>query len=248
MRMIAYMHYAQPSRKCLLHSPARYCAAMSGAGERLRQARERAGYPSANAAADAMGVPKATYAQHENGIRGFPASKADRYARFFRVSAEWLLYGRQTKGDEFVPLGPQLFVKAEVQAGVWKEAWLLEQDEWEVFSGRADLKAPMKDRFGLRVVGESMNEVYPHGSIVECVQYWQDYQIPSGKRVVVQRTRMDGTFETTVKELIRNDGVEWLRPRSTNPAFLPFRGDQPDESDIVKVEIIAVVVGSYRPE
>lgn len=195
-----------------------------------------------------MGVSRATYAQHENGIRGYPASRAERYGRFFRVAPEWLLYGRQ-KSEVVTALGPQLFVKGEVQAGVWKEAWEYDADEWEVFTGRADVSASMRSRYGLRIVGESMNEVYPPGSIVECVAYEGDDELPSGRRVVVQRTRFDGQIETTVKELVRGeDGAEWLVPRSTNPAFQAFRGDQPDSPDIASVEIIAVVIGSYRPE
>ena len=243
------MHYALAADKCLLHHRARYVAIMSGASDRLKQARERSGYSSAKAAAEAMGVAVATYIQHENGVRGFPAPRAERYGRFFRVAPEWLLYGR-TKGDvEVQALGPRLFVKGEVAAGVWKEAWELPEDEWEMFTGRADVKASPAERFGLRVVGDSMNEIYPPGSVVECVRYYGDAPIQSGKRVVVQREKLDGSLETTVKELVRTpDGVEWLRPRSNNPAFHPFRGDEPDRPDIARVEIIAVVVGSYRPE
>ena len=43
-----------------------------------------------------MGVPVSTYIGHENGHRGFPAKRAPQYARKFKVSEEWLLYG---KGD-----------------------------------------------------------------------------------------------------------------------------------------------------
>jgi len=67
---------------------------MTQASDRLREAREKAGYSSAKAAAEAMGIPVATYIQHENGGRGYPASRADRYAKFFRVQACWLLYGQ----------------------------------------------------------------------------------------------------------------------------------------------------------
>ena len=51
---------------------------------RLRRARIAAGYRSASAAARAMGVPLATYAQHERGARGFSAETQDRYLAFFR--------------------------------------------------------------------------------------------------------------------------------------------------------------------
>jgi SOS-response transcriptional repressor LexA len=222
---------------------------MGEAGERLKEARERAGYTSASSAAEAMGVPVPTYIQHENGSRGFPADRAQRYGRFFRVAPEWLLYGKHRDQTDSVSLGPRLHVKGEVAAGVWREAWEFDPDEWEVFTGRSDIAASPRERFGLRVVGDSMNEVYPPGTIIECVSYRGDGAILAGKRVVVLRKRIDGTVETTVKELVLDpDGRTWLRPRSTNPAFQAFPADSPDSPDITRVEIIGIVVASIRPE
>ncbi len=243
------MHYAQAQRKCLLHIPYAYAECMSDASERLKQARIKAGYSSAAMAATAMGVSPATYAQHENGLRGFPASKAERYGRFFRVAPEWLLYGGRAANAAPADLGPRLYLKGEVAAGVWKEAWEVDPDDWEMFTGRADVSTPLQKRFGLRVVGESMNEVYPQGTILECIAYDGEVVIPSGKRVIVVRTKFDGTVEATVKELFRGeDNVEWLRPRSTNPAFQAFRGDAPEGGDIASVEIVGIVVASTRHE
>jgi transcriptional regulator with XRE-family HTH domain len=73
---------------------------MDTAADRLKRAREAAGFTSAREAALAMDLSYDTYAQHESGIRGYPAKKAEIYARRFRVSPEWLLYG---KGDEPKP-------------------------------------------------------------------------------------------------------------------------------------------------
>ncbi|ATQ67759.1 MULTISPECIES: S24 family peptidase [Methylosinus] len=67
--------------------------------ERLRQARIAAGYPSATAAAEAMGANKTTYISHENGHAGLSRA-GKRYAAFFRVSLDWLLTGKSPmKGD-----------------------------------------------------------------------------------------------------------------------------------------------------
>lgn len=63
--------------------------------KRLQQARSLAGYKNATEAADAMNIKPATYYGHENGNRGF-LDDAARYAKFFRVSYEWLTTG---KGD-----------------------------------------------------------------------------------------------------------------------------------------------------
>lgn len=224
-----------------------YFYGMSDASSRLKQAREKGSYHSAKAAAEAMGVPVATYIQHENGTRGFPAKVAERYARFFRVKPEWLLYGK-VSADTVIELGPTLYVVGKVEAGAFEEAWQRDNSEWEAFTGRGDVDAPLKDRFGLRVSGDSMNLVYPEGTILECVWYFGDEVIPDRKRVIVQRTRKDGTLETTVKELVRDEnGIEWLVPRSSNPMHQAFRGDQPGEG-IKRVEIIARVVASTRLE
>lgn len=243
------MHNAPPVGKCLLHHSFNYSAAMSPAAERLKKARIKAGYDSAKSAAEAMGVPVATYIQHESGTRGFPAGRAARYGRFFRVAPEWLLYGSKGVEAEAVELGPRLYVKGEVAAGIWKEAWEIPEDEWERFTGRADVASPVQKRFGLKVCGDSMNLIYPPGTILECVQYDGDDTIPSGKRVIVIRTKVDGAVEATVKELVRDEqGVEWLVPRSKNPAFQAFRADRSDDDGIKKVEIVGIVVASTRPE
>jgi len=241
------MQKASIDARCLLHDQPIYFGLMSDASERLKQARLKSGYDSAKGAAEAMGVSVPTYIQHENGTRGYPATKAERYARFFRVKPEWLLYGKAS-ADRIVELGPRLFVVGKVAAGVFSEQWRWDESKWEAFTGRSDVKAPLKDRFGLEVSGDSMNLVYPEGTILECVWYFGDEVIPNGKRVIVQRTRDDGTLEATVKELVRDeDGIEWLVPRSSNPVHQAFRGDLP-EPGIKRVEIIARVVASTRLE
>lgn len=67
---------------------------MTTPNDRLKQARLSAGYGTAREAAAALGIAESTYTQHENGLRGFPASRAPTYARKFKVSEEWLLYGK----------------------------------------------------------------------------------------------------------------------------------------------------------
>ena len=64
---------------------------------RLRQARAAAGYETATEAAEAMREPVPTYTLHENGGRGYKA-KAAKYAKQFKTTPEWLLWGRQA-GD-----------------------------------------------------------------------------------------------------------------------------------------------------
>lgn len=67
-------------------------------GERLKVAREAAGFKTAKQAAQSLGVSYPTYVQHENGTRGI-VREADLYARRFKVSLDWLLRGRGTAPD-----------------------------------------------------------------------------------------------------------------------------------------------------
>ncbi len=95
MRMHAsIVHYALHKGKCLLHSSSGYANYMSDTpGERLKEARIKAGFGTVAEAAKALGVNPNTYVQHENGIRGVPKTKAPLYARRFKVAVDWLLYG-----------------------------------------------------------------------------------------------------------------------------------------------------------
>lgn len=146
-----------------------------------------------------------------------------------------------------VSIGPRLFVKGLIAAGVWRDAFELPEDEWQSFTGRADITAESQHRFGLRIIGDSMNEIYPEGTIVECVSVFGHTEPAPGKKVVVIRKREDQQVEATVKELVEQDGALWLVPRSSNPMHQPWRLDDPGEG-IEEVRIGAVVVASVRPE
>lgn len=89
----AVMHSASQECKRLLHKEVRYARIMNDPAARLRIARMRAGYPTGKDAAEALGFPVSTYLGHENGSRGYPAKKAEVYARKFKVREQWLLYG-----------------------------------------------------------------------------------------------------------------------------------------------------------
>lgn len=65
--------------------------------ERLQQARAQAGFGSPTDAARAYGWNQSTYISHENGTRGLKPAVVERYAKAFRVPAEWILYAKGTK-------------------------------------------------------------------------------------------------------------------------------------------------------
>src|SRR5271166_5042515 len=72
-------------------------------GERLRDARKKL-FKSARAAALAFAIPVATYSAHERaqapGGRDYGPEDAQRYARRFGVTAEWLLTGYRQNPDD----------------------------------------------------------------------------------------------------------------------------------------------------
>ncbi len=69
--------------------------------ERLKAAREAAGYKSVAEAARAFGWNVNTTASNENGNRTYSRMGAEKYARAYHVNLEWLLTGRgQMKGRD----------------------------------------------------------------------------------------------------------------------------------------------------
>jgi len=212
---------------------------------RLREFRERLGL-SQEAMAERTGFSVSQISRWEAGGSNIPSERLPGLARAYECRIADIFEEDDTP---FLALGPKLYIKGAARAGHWQEVWQEPEDEWKTFTGRSDVNTPLRDRFGIRVEGESMNDVYPHGTIVECVAFHGGAEIENGRRVVVQRRRNGDEYEVTIKEFYRDeDGAEWLVPRSRNPAFqTPLRVDE-QESGIDEVRIIGIVVGSYRPE
>jgi transcriptional regulator with XRE-family HTH domain len=212
---------------------------------RLRQIREHAGIRQ-EAMAERAGVSVSQISRWEAGSSNIPSDRLPTLASAYGCRISDIF---EEEDGRFVPLGPTLSVRGPVAAGQWRTAWQDGEMGQQTFTGRADLTVPIRDRFGVLVEGDSMNEVYPHGTILECIAFYAGAEIENGRRVIVQRQRNGDEFEVTVKEyLVDDDGVEWLVPRSRNPAFqTPIRIDQ-QPADIDEVRIIGIVVGSYRKE
>lgn len=218
-------------------------------GARLATARKRAGYETVADAARSLGIKYPTYASHENGSAGIRHPVAEKYARKFRVSLEWLLTGR---GDMFTSgVAPTeidisgLPVLGTIQAGHWLETTFLDSEgEPEMLPVARDARFPRARQYALVVVGDSMDLDYPDGSYVTCVDFAESgLSIVHGLTVHVERHRSGGQLvEITLKRVVEKGGVFSLVPRSTNPAHQPisFTGH---DADIV---IRGVVTGGWR--
>lgn len=85
--------------------------------ERLRWARKNRNISSMDAAAEALGIPAGTYRGHENGKRNFGKESARRYARFFHVPYDWLVYGRGSPQSDLEQDNQTVPVVGSVEAG-----------------------------------------------------------------------------------------------------------------------------------
>jgi len=66
---------------------------MSTLNERLRRARQKAGYNTATQAIDLFGWKSSTYRAHENGQNNYGVEEAKAYAKAYGVTPSWLLIG-----------------------------------------------------------------------------------------------------------------------------------------------------------
>ena len=138
-------------------------------------------------------------------------------------------------------------VSGHVQAGSWVEALEWPHGDWFEIAVPPDRRYPGVSRFGLLVRGPSMDLVYPNSTILICVALADlGRTAKSGERIICQRRRGRGEFEITVKEYVVRDDNHWLVPHSTDPRYQsPTALDPGDAEDI---SLVALVIGSYRPE
>lgn len=219
--------------------------------ERLRAAREKAGYASAADAARAFGWTESAYRHHENGTRGFGADAAKKYGRAFKAKPGWLL-GLENVDGGAPPRSQEderLVVNGSVEAGAWRVSEYWNDDRQFAVEGMPSL-VPGARRFGLVVVGRSMDEFYEPDTVLDCISIFDvDVKPQTGDHVIVEWIREDGLRELTVKEYREEGGKYWLVPRSKNPAFKPVEYPGPDKEHVGEsgIHVIAFVVGDIPP-
>lgn len=157
-------------------------------------------------------------------IRNDFAPKPETLAKLagaLRVPPSYFLEAAALAESKGVPLS-SIFVRGAVQAGVWRDAIEWSGDEWYSLTVPTDDRYPGIERFGLLVKGDSMDRLYPDGTVVVCVRFLDIARQPKpGERVICERrSSKTGDFEATVKEYQRDDdGRHVLWPRSSKPEF-----------------------------
>lgn len=232
---------------------------MKGIGQRIRRAREARGMSQAQLA-KAVGIAQQTLATLE-GDPDRGTKHVLKFAQALNQDPNWLATGEGAMRSVFAgepttltPLAPAdgfspVSVIGAVQAGVWREALQWERDECYAVTVPIPPAFAGRRVFGLEVRGPSMNEVYPHRSVVFCVNFIELGREPrAGERVVVYRRSKDQLMEATLKEYwIDEKGVAWLRPRSSHPDFQKA-WRVTDAKAEHEFEVHALVIGSWRPE
>lgn len=143
---------------------------MRDPSERLKSAREKAGFESAKAAAEAMGAAVATYIQHENGTRGFPAKAAEKYATFLRTTPEWLLYGRARRNSA----GPEGLVRIIGRVGADATGFVIMTTAHESWDMAPPPPGATSKAVALDVRGDSMHTFAENGALI----YFEDQRAP----------------------------------------------------------------------
>lgn len=134
-------------------------------------------------------------------------------------------------------------VAGEVAAGLWRETFAIEAHEIDEYV-TIDVKGYERSRlYALKIVGPSMNLVYPDGRYV-VVAPAAEAGVRIGDYVVVERYKAD-LVEVTVKELARERGQLVLYPRSSDPRFQEPIRLKASEDDQTAPRIIGVVVADY---
>jgi phage repressor protein C with HTH and peptisase S24 domain len=182
--------------------------------DRLRQARINAGFETASDAATRFGWVESTYRSHENGQRGIKANDANKYARAFRVTNEWLLLGLGEGQKKPVPLVGYVGAGAEV---------------FPIDDGGSldDIDPPPgvgPEAVAVRVRGDSMYPRYMDGDLLiydkhipltradglECI-----VSLIDGRKfikIVRAEGRVIATLESWNAPPIRSVQVEWAAP------------------------------------
>lgn len=225
---------------------------MSTPGERLRDARVKAGYETAADAARQFEWHPQNVRDHEADRRKISPDQARRYARAYKITPTWLLYGDKATQSEELPFPEtgRLPIRFTVAAGAWEPV-----EDWrdEPLGFEEAHRVPAYDSFPQwleRVVGDSYNKKIPDGSLIHVVDAVAlGYAPTHGDTVVVCRRRAQKAFvERSVKEVVLTPfGIE-LWPRSFNPKW-----DQPlnytvgaKDGEEIEVEIVGKVIRSYQ--
>ncbi|KZK85738.1 MULTISPECIES: XRE family transcriptional regulator [unclassified Pseudovibrio] len=185
--------------------------------DRLKSAREKAGFSSAADAAEALGIKTPTYTHHENGTRKPKSNAIERYARFFGVDATWLFFGKGEGAraqQESRPLIDKQRVKSLLQpftVPVFGSLSGGNEDYLEATGEYLDhIPAPrslmdVAGAYALYMPGNTMEPRYLEGEAL----FVNPKKLPrAGEYAAIQHVKDTGAEEHLVIQVGRYEGIE----------------------------------------
>jgi phage repressor protein C with HTH and peptisase S24 domain len=204
--------------------------------ERLKTAREAAGFSTVPEACQRFGWKQSTYFGHENGSRGITTKMAAEYGRAFRVSPEWILFGgasppARQAADEPGDLVNVYNVEASAGHGALVDSEMI-VDRLSFPPGylRRITSAKPKDLAIIGVKGKSMEPTLSDDDVVMIDMSKRDLSFDG---LFVLR---DGGASLLVKRVGRGRRRGTVMLISDNPTFHPV------EREIEEIEVVGKVV------
>ena len=228
---------------------------MPDMAERLREARAKV-FPSAAAAAEALGMKPGTIRAHENGQNGIGYEDLVRYARRYGVQVLWLITGATETSPNTVhddSVVDYYALGGTIQDGAWypvhREDYygpipLDPMGEPEV-AGYADDRFPPDVIHALKVKTSWAGSRYIDGTVVFAVpSLYLEYR--PGDHILITREK-SGFVEVSLREIVLADPGQPLT--EDNVILKALTSDSPSlpaiESDPeIELDPFAVVIGS----
>jgi len=188
-------------------------------GERIRDLRKKNKMTQADVARK-VGVSSPTITQWENNQTAPKGDNLLKVSQVLGCTPDWLVTGKGHPDDihDNVEAAPRLKglvpVISEVQAGHWTEiktGFDEEASEWI-----PTLHSNSRYAFALRVVGDSMLNPHEKRSLSEGMIVVVDPEKQAKHRSIVV-ARLENSEKATVKELVIDGDMKYLRP--FNPQF-----------------------------
>jgi SOS-response transcriptional repressor LexA len=174
---------------------------------RLKQSREQARI-SQRELAKRSGLSQQLISKLENGLVE-STTEVFRLAEVLRVDARWLATGKENVAD-----GPAITAYVPLISWVAAGSWRDVADPYPAGMGEALVPVTCRtgpNAYALRVQGDSMEPVFPNGSIIIVDPAAEPRQ---GSYVVV---RLDEAEQATFKQLVIDGGARYLKP--LNPRY-----------------------------
>ena len=182
----------------------------------------------------------------EQDVRKLTKEWAERLAPHLKVEPVDLLFGNNVRST-IADVG-LLKVVGTAEAGAFRDISLIDEvheSELPTITVVKDTRFQHAQQYALRLVGDSMNLVYPDGCFIACAR-WSDTGLALGPGMRLHVERYNGPLvETTVKEYVVRDGVGLLTPRSSNSAHKEIELNGDESTEIV---VKGLVIGSFVPE